>query len=280
MNAHKVRDFFSAHHEGTLERGLAEALERKLSEDPELRAEYAEFVESVELLNSLKSTEIEIPFDLNDRISAAVDRHLLENKKSKGPWFTNYWRQLALGGVAFAAIAFAILSLNRGAGSGPGEAGFGPRAQPQSLPIFSAKNNAVHLNITAKGAQTIVVRQGIDGPIVHQFSVSDQTLDSPLENKSDRAALITIEQGGQAIGRIALPGSKPLTAGKGEGTIAEFAMSIAGYYRQPVVLPALDPKTQVKWDLEGTDPLTTKAQIGSNGELRISKLNDSMLILQ
>lgn len=280
MNAHKVRDFFSAHHEGTLEKGLAEALERKLSEDPALRAEYAEFVQSIEWMDSLKSAEIEIPFDLNDRISAAVDRHILDNKKSKGSWFSHYWRQLALGGVAFAAIAIAIMSLNRGAGSGPGEAGFGPRAQPQSLPIFTANNKGIHLNITAKGSQSIVVREGIDGPVVHQFAVTDQTLDSPLENKSDRAALLTIEQGGQPIGRIALPGSKSLAAGKGEGTIAEFAMSIAGYYRQPVVLPTLDPKLQVKWDLQGTDPLTTKAQFGSNGELRISKLNDSMLILQ
>ncbi|HTQ08499.1 MAG TPA: hypothetical protein VMI31_00360, partial [Fimbriimonadaceae bacterium] len=85
MTNEKAREFFSAYHEGTLEPGFRVSFEQKLKSDYAVRHEFESFVRAMEKLDALRDEEIEIPADLHDRITARLDRHLYERRKSATP---------------------------------------------------------------------------------------------------------------------------------------------------------------------------------------------------
>src|SRR5688500_10784952 len=99
MNASKAREFFSSYFEGTLDAGLRQAFERRLHTDAEIQAEYRAFERTMGQLSTLKDLEVEVPFDLHERISARVDLHIFEAKRAKGsPWIA-MWKPLLIGGL-------------------------------------------------------------------------------------------------------------------------------------------------------------------------------------
>ena len=83
MNIEKAREFYSAYHEGSLDKGLKQAFERQLETDAQVAAEFRLFKQAMEELSQLESEAIEVPSDLHDRISARLDLHILEQRRKK-----------------------------------------------------------------------------------------------------------------------------------------------------------------------------------------------------
>src|SRR5687767_3235474 len=132
MNADKAREFFSSYFEGTLDAGLRQAFELRLETDAETQAEYRAFERSMGQLDTLKDIEIEIPYDLNEKISARVDRHIFEAKRTKGsPWLA-FLRPMAIGGLAAAAIIGTVITMNNRSG-GVQPAGLTTGSQPPKI---------------------------------------------------------------------------------------------------------------------------------------------------
>ncbi|HWA84386.1 MAG TPA: hypothetical protein VG820_13170, partial [Fimbriimonadaceae bacterium] len=117
MTNEKARDFFSAYHEGTLESGLRVSFEQKLKADADLRREFDSFTRAMDDLDVMKFEEIAIPDDLHERISARLDRHIYEKKRSATPHWTTWLRGLGFAGIGAAAILGAVFSLNSGGGA-------------------------------------------------------------------------------------------------------------------------------------------------------------------
>src|SRR2546429_9984360 len=103
MNQEKAKEFFSNYYEGTLEPGLAQALEHAMSRDGGIRDDYHHFEQSYEELSSLKFETIEIPFDLNDKILANIDRHIYDNRRSQQPAWTTWLRNLSIASISAVA---------------------------------------------------------------------------------------------------------------------------------------------------------------------------------
>ena len=116
MNSNKAREYFSAYLEGSLDAGLRQSFERKLATDATVQAEYRAFVSVVEKLNALKDETIDVPYDLHETISSRLDRHVYDNKSKTTFALSGWWRSLALGGLATAAIIATIVSLKGGGG--------------------------------------------------------------------------------------------------------------------------------------------------------------------
>ena len=104
LNHEKAREYFSAYHEGTLERGLKETFERALSTDAQVQAEYRAFERLMGSLESLKAEAPEPEFDLHEAIARRLDKHIYdEARRAKHPIFA-WWKSAALGGLSPGSI--------------------------------------------------------------------------------------------------------------------------------------------------------------------------------
>ena len=139
MNANKAREFFSSYFEGNLDDGLRQAFERTLNTDAELQAEYKAFERTLGQLAGLRDVEIEVPFDLHERISARLDRHIYEKRQTRGGGFLAFWKPALAAGVASLAVIGTVLSLNSSGGDVQGAAviGGGPKFQHAGrIPLY------------------------------------------------------------------------------------------------------------------------------------------------
>lgn len=260
MNSEKARDFFSPYLEGTLESGLRQSFERKLKSDPALNEEYRLFERTVAELNELKLERIEVPNDLHEMISARLDRHLYEQKRSAPSGFAGLWRNLAIGGVAVAALVGAIYTIPRFNGHrAAATASLMPvGASKPSVPSrieFKAQPNSVIVDFSPSSDRLLTIESG--GVVLKRVFArgGDQTA-TPLMNQQRETSLMTITvQGEPAKHVIALPGTVRPTATSGEGDLTAFAQALSGYYREPVLLEVSDTKTAVKWTFTAADPV-------------------------
>jgi len=261
MNAEKARDFFSAYYEDSLELGLRQAFEQRLRADSNLQADYAAFVETIEQLNMLSHEEIEIPSYLSDRIATRLEQ--VQSKQKFGlPVWTNWFRNAAFAGLAIAAIAFALPMFH--SGKGPNIAGPEAPAVVDQL-IFKADNGDVVLNYQPSAAKTVVVSSPLTGKEIQRFNLDGQSIQSPIQNPEENAALFKIEVLGDKVSSlIAVPGTGTPKAKTGQGTIQDLALSLAGHYHVPVVIEAADITRHVTWSLAAPDAITAADQAVAN----------------
>ncbi len=83
MTLAKAKDYFSAYHEGSLDRGLKQAFETRLREDTQLQAEYRAFERTMKELEAFGCVEVEPPSDLHDKIAARLDKAIWDQKRQK-----------------------------------------------------------------------------------------------------------------------------------------------------------------------------------------------------
>ncbi|MCW5941012.1 MAG: hypothetical protein KIS66_02190 [Fimbriimonadaceae bacterium] len=275
MNETKARDHFSAYHLGELEPGLREAFERALASDAQTQAEYRAFAATMDSLDRLKHIEVPVPPDLHDRITARVDRHVWEQKRAQKPGLFGLWRSVALGGVAMVALVGAFLSLKS---SGPlATGGVLPGPSADAITIRDVQGT-VTLDYAPSSPEVVVVQSGLDGPELSRFRLDGERLNSPLENPSKEAALVTISVLGKADRTIvALPGSARNRDAKGQGTIAEMARAMAGFYRRAVQLTSGDPDARVSWEFSAGGP---GKSVVEGGNVTVTEMSSGVISLQ
>ena len=264
MNNDKARDFFSAYYEGTLEAGLKQSFEARLSTDALIQADYAAFVETVQELNTLKDEEIEIPIFLSDRIATRLEQ--VQPKSRFGfPAWLGVLRGLAFAGLATAAIVFA-LPLVQGNHDVSNAGAISTSASVNQV-RFKFDGTKVVLNYSASGTKTIVVSSPVTGKEMKRIQLENNRLESPLENSLAKAVVFKVESLGDEGGRlIAIPGSVPEKAKPGEGTVQDLAVALAGHYRVPVVIDSGVASKQISWNFGSADARAAASQaVGSEG---------------
>lgn len=261
MTHEKARDFFSAYHEGTLEAGLRLSLDQKFSSDAELRSEYDRFTAALDQLSLLRDVPIDIPFDLNDRIGARLDKQLWEQKQSAPKaWFVRF-RLAAFSGVAALLLIGAAFSIKNHNADGPMTGGIvdvpqsGGAGEQLSVAV---KQSGLTVEFAPQAKKTVVFRMEPDTkPFAQATTDRSAPLRRALTNPNPETDLVSVEvldapKVGHAI--IAVPGTRSEKAKAGSGTLEEFAKVLAARYRVPVWLNDVkDPLVQVSWDLEATD---------------------------
>lgn len=260
MNADKAKEFFSSYYEGTLERGLRQTFERRLESDAALRSEYDAFVRTVVALGSLSAEVPEPDFDLHERISARLDRHVWEQRRDAGASVFGWWKSLAVGGIAAAALFGALTQLNSRSGAGPGgiaTASLMPNVAPGQLRVVINEKGVYELRYRSSGAQAVILST-VDGEALQSVRLNDNWLRSELINRLPKSALIRFEVDNQALmAWIAIPGTGMQSMREGKGTLKDFALAAATTFRVPVVLRVADADRRAEWSFDSLDEFET-----------------------
>lgn len=243
----KARDHFSAYFEGTLEPGLKESFERTLAQDATVSAEYRAFVKTVKAINALQDQEIEVPFNLHERISARLDHSEWEAKQNrKTSWLSNIWRPATLVGVACLAIFGTIFSmLNRGGGQ-MGQAGLLPGLE-SGKPQLSISGDKLFVNADSNGNATLQVRDLVGEKLVSEIPLTSR-VHAPLVNSSEKAVILEIKDSKtwKSV-LVALPGRQSDVATSGSGSIRDLALAASDHFGTPVQIESTDLNAKVNW---------------------------------
>jgi len=258
MNQEKAREFFSSYHEGTLEPGLKQALEQAISRDTAVRDDYRNFERAYEDLGKLKFETIEIPFDLNDKILANIDRHIFENRRNQQPSWIVWLRNAAIAGVSCVAILGAALSLRNLTGKSASAGSITVGSTKEELVIEPSTNHEATIHFSPSQDDTLVIREGLNGKERRRKDVAAGTeLTTTLENPTTEAAAYDIEtpRSDTRSTLIILPGTSAATTRSGKGTLEDFAKALASFYRVPVEVHVASPTRVVSWNLGAPDAL-------------------------
>lgn len=284
MNNEKAREFFSSYYEDTLEGGLKQTFERKLLSDPELKAEYRLFEATLSELDALKLEEIEIPYGLHDTIAARLDRHLYEQKRLKPAGISVFWRNLAFGGIAVAAIAGAVFGLQRSGTKGSAQANLIGDLRPAQVAAtridFKSSPNSVLVEFTPATEETLTIESSATGKVLQQIDVKGgQQSTTPLQNPQPRAAVLGVRVPGEPTERwIALPGQTKSLERNGQGDLRSLAKAIADYYGVPVLVDVADPSASAHWSLIENDATHAAMDALAETKLTIAQGDDGKIV--
>jgi hypothetical protein len=261
MNADKAKEHFSAYFEGTMDRGLRQSFERKLESDAGVQAEYRAFEKTMGELEQLSAPVPEPSFDLHERITARLDRHIFEAKAKPAAPFFGRRRPLIVAGVCVLAIIGASTQI----GNRSGDASQGsfishifpwmaPAPEPQIGDQLSVivRNGQATLTVMTGGKKTVTVRTANGDVLLTEHLdgtglAAGAKMRSPLKYNSTGATLLQVEMSG--VGTkwlIALPGTEASPVVTGRGSIRDFALALAGHYQVAVVV-AKDGSSPVTW---------------------------------
>jgi hypothetical protein len=273
MNLGKAREYFSDYLEGTLDKGLAVGLEKAMREDREIKREYDEFVAVIHSLESMRENEVEIPYDLHEKISARLDLSVWETKQSVKPsWFSGWWRSLAVGGAAACAIVATLASLNSG-GQGYSAGVVSGSSEPLSVAL---KNGQMEVTAISNGAQQLIIRDVLLGKDLKRVSLKDQRMISMLQNNDFSGRLISIELGSSKL-MVALP----KTGGElnSQGNVSDLCVTLAGKLNMPIIVGSeLELGREINWDIRGEQVQTQpdlNLQVEKRGGLNYLKNPES-----
>lgn len=254
MNNEKAREYFSAYSEGTLDAGLAQSFEAKLKADANLRGEYEQFEATLKELESLRFEKIETPFDLNERIGAAIDRSLYEKKRAAAPSWTLWLRNVAFAGLAAAALFGAYYTLNmKGEGQvAPAGGVVAPSKQPIEQIEYSKTKNGVQMNYRPTEKHVVSIKGGSEGE--KSFEVDNSGWLNELKNDQPEAATFTVDVKGEVPSTIVVvPGTERSSGATGQGNVVDFAKAIANHFGKPVVLRSTNISTELAWHFGSGD---------------------------
>lgn len=281
MTNEKARDFFSAYYEGSLEPGLCVSFEQKLKADSRLKDEYTSFARTMGDLGVLASEEIEIPEDLHERITARLDRHIYDRKRSAQPAWSVWIRNFAFAAVGAIAVFGAILALNN-RGGGPLTAGIASVSASKEKIGYAITDAGINLTFAPATPKAVIVTDA-EGKLLSRSVAGDDPraqfntlLSNPLMNASVFGVSI---EGSQSIEYFAIPGKERSSVGDGEGTLVEMAKAVADYYKVPVHVDVALPTEKVSWTFATPDVVTDVSRsLGSN--FNVTLLKDGMLEIE
>jgi hypothetical protein len=277
MNANKAREMFSQYREGSLDAGMRRALERSFREDGLLASEYRLFDDTLTSLEAMRDDVAPEPFGLFERISARVDREAFDQRRRSPARLGGWWRSLAIGGVAAAAILGALASL-RGGGETFAAGLAGAQAAPARATI-EVRDGETVLATTRAAHGLATVRAGVEGPVLRTYQLRGQTLEAVLHNARGEAQLVSVEGPWQVL-RVALPGQAGPGPEAGGGTAVDLALAAAQRYRTPVVLEVRDPTARVGWGLPSGGPEAALGAELAPPSFAFEKRGDVLVLIQ
>lgn len=253
MNSNKVRELFSAHVEGELSGERRTQVDAKLASDAELRREFMCFKEAIESLEASRNKAIDIPDDLHERISRAVDRHIYDTKQRQFqvPW----WRRLTLVATAAAAIGGAIIAFKSGGetfGADPTGLSGGGMGQFDLV----QRNGEWVATYRSNGKENFAILDSATGKPLYQAELDSRQVESPLANQHETPGLVTIRMGATKVIYVAIPGSSRQSVRTGKGTLLDLAKAVAGFYGTPVEVRTGKTQDEIEWDFKNSDPVS------------------------
>ncbi len=253
MNREKAREFFSSYAEGSLDAGLRSSFEQRLGSDSDLQREFNSFRRSFDELDGLRFVSSSVPGDLHDKIAARLDLHVWQQKQAAAPGWTGWLRNLAIGGVATAAVVGAVLSIfnHDTSASAANLIGFTPN-QLQASPV-SSQDRDVRVRYLATGKHLVTVTSGSTQLRQDSLTASERW-ETTLTNNQPHSALfkVQVSDGGGDL-EVAVPGKAGSHSKGGEGTVEDLAKALAETYRVPVILSGHNLAQSVKWKFEGAE---------------------------
>ncbi len=282
MTNEKARDFFSAYYEGTLEPGLSVSLAQRLKADSTLSNEYASFARAMDQLGTLKFEEIASPDDLNEKISARLDRYIYDQKRSAKPALTIWLRNLGFGTIAAAAIIGAVISLRGGSSSTAPAGVFNPPAPASDKISYSVSPEGVTVKIAPATSKTIIVTddKGVEKSREVAGDATHPEVVNLLKNDGPNAAIFQIRALDDPSGSyVAIPGKVRTTVNAGEGTIVDLAQAMSNYFGVPVSLKAPRPAVKVAWTFASHNPVEEAGKALGPG-FRVTLLQSDILQIE
>ncbi|RYG39346.1 hypothetical protein EON81_01320 [bacterium] len=272
MNASRAREHFSAYREGTLDAALRMAFDRALQTDAQLQAEYLAFQRALDDLDFLKEESIEPPTWLSDRIATRLEE--AQSSRNKAPiWWTGWFRNVALGGLAVAAIGGAVAGIFTKGGSGPTQSG--PIAIPSMTNEAKIRYQWTGDHLEADSDGTVTVQSG---SLSSKFGGPTK---GDLQNPNANPAVFSLQLDGKEFEIVVLPGQSLASESlRGDGTLVEFAQALASASRTPVRLPAEVKETRVSWDFSGNNPLDDASTALKSVNLGVDKRASGEIALQ
>ena len=272
MTNEKAREYFSAYSEGTLDAGLAHSFEAKLKVDAGLRGEYDQFVSMLKELEALRYEDIEVPFDLNDRISAAIDKNVFDRKRAAKPAWTLWLRNFGIAGLAAAALYGAYMSINSVATKGvQGASPLPVPSQPQKPAVrtdaaeqieYTKSDKGVQMYFRPSTAHQVEIKGGVDG--VNTYTANNQGWFNDLTNSQPASAVFVVDVKGEMPPTlVVVPGTERKTIEATNGSLTELAKAVADQFGVPVVVKSIHTDSELAWKL-GEDALKTVQATLSN----------------
>lgn len=254
MNANKAREYFSAHYEGSLDRGLRESFDRVLRADAQIQAEYRAFSRTMDQLNGLSQVDVEMPNDLHDRIMARLDLNAWEQKQHQRPGVFIWWKTALVAAAVIAVAAFGVIRASQGANDPAFEAGtvnvplMSPRARLDVKPTA----NGVLLNYPKVSQRDVIIRDQ-HGAEMERIQLLNQGIeDKALSNDGTSATMVEIVIADTHTW-IALPSLQvALTPAFGSGDVRQLALDIANQCRIPVIVQG-PLKDLNGWSVDSSD---------------------------
>jgi len=278
MNNDKAKEFFSAYEEGTLDPGLRQSLDQRLRSSSELQEDYRGFEGTLDELNSMKFETVEVPFDLHERISARLDRHIYDQKQAAKPSWNLWLRNAGIAGLAAAAVFGAVMGINsRGDHN---LSGVIPGSVATDLLTVNAIPNGVVLQYKPSVQHIVTVTSGPGGQVLGKFNVGSDGWANNLENGQPETALFNVDITSELPKIIAVPGLVRQKATIGQGTIQEFVRSLAGVYRTPVVLKTQHPDQTISWKLTENDALAAASTALGSQRFRLEMHTSGVLWIE
>jgi hypothetical protein len=262
MNQDKAREFFSAYYEGTLERGLRQTLDQRLRADAQLTAEYRAFEMTMEHLGQLKFEDIDVPSYLSDRIATRIEQARAA-EKPRNPLML-WMPRFAVGGLAAAALLFAVISWLPNSHGSSQPAGLGPTSGSSTQPawpsetvsvVAAAHSATIHYQSATPRSVKVLDAAGAD---LQNFQLSaGQSLSTELNNPNPSATLFEVRVSAAGPDEyIAVPGVKAANTTNENGTVADFVKELADRYAVPVILNVHDLGKTTAWNFNAADAKT------------------------
>lgn len=279
MNPSKVREYFSAYHEGELEGGLRQQFEQALSDRPEMQAEFSDFVASITLLESSQSEEIEVPVDLHDKICARLDLQDWEAKRSAKSSFFGNWKLAVFGGLGILGIAAAIVTLQPKQGDYT-MAGLTPVSKQAPVADVEYRNNEIRLVLPAGIFATATITDSSSTEPLQVIELNGRPLDAPISNVRDSAGILKVDFENKAQGiTVSLPGKSGDLSPSGSGNAEAYALAVSQNFRAPVIVRVKDMAKEIEWNFSEVEDLRNLPSSLAESGWTLTERSDGFLIL-
>lgn len=252
MNAHKAREYFSAHYEGSLDRGLRESFERVLRSDAQVQAEYKAFCRTMDQLSGLTEFSIEPPADLHDRIMARLDLKEWEQKQRPQVGVFSWWKSALVAAAVIAVAAFGVIRAGQSNNALPDEANSISVPMPARARLDVKPNEeGVILNYPRVNNREVIIRDA-SGSEKERLHLKNQGIENKVLSNSGAEGVLVEVVIEDSHTWIALPGTGDPTPTVGQGDIKQLALDIANQCRIPVIIQCPE-RTLAPWTINSSD---------------------------
>ncbi|MER3496906.1 MAG: hypothetical protein C4320_09190, partial [Armatimonadota bacterium] len=208
MKRDEYRNLFSDYREGTLEPGLATALEAYFVAEPDMRAEFDAFYQDWSDLEIMAKEQIEVPTYLSARIFDRLEAEASPRRYGLPSWLG--WRTFGLGALGAAAVLGAFVTMTKPS-EGVATAGVIPGQSAPSLRVVPTPKGAT-LSLNAPQPREIAIFSEPEAILLQRYQIDGNVLRTELENPNAGAATFRVVATDLPTLRIAIPGHEPAPA--------------------------------------------------------------------